>query len=251
MSRGNKQIDGQLTFDFCLDAGNFVVQSNNLILGKQSLKLNSAKLIRSAIMQIIPEDEELKPYVITISELSSLLGVPASNLYRDIEEITDDILTHPVFIKEESKNKIRWVKIPWVQRCEYRSDIGVAIKLNNELRPFLINLQKNYAQYPLDSILAMKSVYAIRLFELLQEKIKLRKLPANGICVELSLDTIRQCCGVEDMKSYQLFSNLKQRILDVAVQEINRTTLFNVDYGYIKKGRSVTKIKFHVNMKYH
>ena len=53
LSRGKKQIEGQLSFDFCLDARNYVVQANTLIGGKQALKLNSAKLIRSAIMQVV------------------------------------------------------------------------------------------------------------------------------------------------------------------------------------------------------
>ena len=44
MPRGRKQVDGQISFDFCIDARNYVVQANNLIGGKQALKLNSAKL---------------------------------------------------------------------------------------------------------------------------------------------------------------------------------------------------------------
>ena len=108
MARGRKQIEGQLSFNFSLDTGNYVVQANDLIGGKQSLKLNSAKLIRAAIMQIVPEDEELKPYVITIKELSELLKVSESNLYRDIDDITDDIIKNPVFIKEISRRQIKW-----------------------------------------------------------------------------------------------------------------------------------------------
>ena len=127
MARGKKQVEGQLSFNFSLDTGNYVVQANDLIGGKQSLKLNSAKLVRAAIMQIIPEDEVLKPYIITIKELSELLKVSESNMYRDIDAITDDIIKNPVFIKKASKKQIKWVKIPWVTRCEYNSDIGVAI----------------------------------------------------------------------------------------------------------------------------
>ena len=40
MARGKKQIEGQLSFSFCLDTRNYVVQANDLIGGKQSLKLN-------------------------------------------------------------------------------------------------------------------------------------------------------------------------------------------------------------------
>ena len=108
MARGRKNIEGQLSFDFCLDSRNYVCQANKLVGGKQALKLNSAKLIRAAIMQIVKGDEDLNLYIITIKELASLLGVSESNMYRDIEAITDDIICNPVYVREEhgKKNKM-------------------------------------------------------------------------------------------------------------------------------------------------
>ncbi len=250
MPRGRKQVDGQISFDFCIDARNYVVQANNLIGGKQALKLNSAKLIRSAIMQVVREDEELKPYIITIKDLSELLGVPASNIYRDVDEITDDIIKNPVYIREERNGKtIDFIKIPWVTRCEYKSDVGIALKLNEELKPFLINLKEHYTQYTLQEVLAMKSVYGIRIFEMLQSKIMSRVLPKDGIAVILSVQEIRECCDCED--KYPAFGNFRDKVIDKAVKEINRVTMFKVVYSYIKKVRSVVEIKFDINMRYH
>lgn len=248
--RGEKQFDGQLSFNFCLDTKNYVCQANALVCGKQALKLNSAKLIRAAIMQVVRDDEELKPYVITISQLSELLNVPKSNIYRDIESITEDITGHPVYIEEKIGKKVRWIKIPWVTRCEYNSDIGVALKLNDELKPFLLGLQKYYTQYQLETILVMKSVYSIRLYELLYSKITTKTLPRSGTYIELSLETIKECCGCEK-KSYNTFANLRSRVIDIAVKEINEKTSFRLSYKYIKKGKSVIGLIFHINMKYH
>lgn len=251
MARGGKQIEEQLSFDFCLDPRNYVCQANALVGGKQALKLNSAKLIRAAIMQVVRDDAELKPYIITISELAELLNVPKSNIYRDIDDITDDITSNPVYIREESaRNKVRWIKIPWVTRCEYHSDIGVALKLNDELKPFLLNLKEHYTQYTLDSILVMKSVYAIRLYELLQSKIMTRILPRTGTDIELSVETIKECCGCES-KAYNTFSNIRSRVIDIAVKEINEKTSFTLSYKYVKKGKSIVALIFHINMKYH
>ena len=250
MARGKKQIEGQLSFDFCLDTRNYVCQANSLVGGKQALKLNSAKLIRAAIMQVVRDDEELKPYIITISELAELLNIPKSNIYRDIDDITDDILNNPVYIREEVGKKVRWIKIPWVTRCEYNSDIGVAIKLNDELKPFLINLKDHYTQYTLDSILVMKSVYAIRIYELLQSEIMTRILPRAGTDIELSVETLKECCGCES-KAYNTFSNFRNRVIDIAVKEINEKTLYTLSYDYVKKGKSVIGLIFHINMKYH
>ena len=227
MSRGKKQIEGQLSFDFCLDARNYVVQANTLIGGKQALKLNSAKLIRSAIMQVVRGDEELKPYIITVNELSELLNVPASNIYRDIDDITDDIISNPVFVREIKEGRtIGFIKIPWVTKCEYKADVGVAIKLNEELKPFLINLKEHYTQYTLGEVLAMKSVYAIRIFEILQSKMMSGNLPRNGTNIILSVQELRECCDCED--KYKAFGDFKKRVVDKAVSEINRVTYYDI-----------------------
>lgn len=45
--------------------------------------------------------------------------------------------------------------------------------------------------------------------------------------------------------------NLKAKVIDKAVEEINRVALYRVSYSYAKKGRSVAGIIFHVNMVCH
>ena len=92
------QIAGQLCFDMNMNSENYVVQANELIAGKQSLKLNSAKIMRALIMQIKPNDDELKSYVIRIQELSKLLDIGPENLYRNMDIITEDILVNHVAI---------------------------------------------------------------------------------------------------------------------------------------------------------
>lgn len=249
MARGKKQIDGQLSFDFCLDARNYVVQSNALIGGKQALKLNSAKLIRSAIMQVVRDDDELKPYIITINDLSSLLNVPASNIYRDIEDITDDIIKNPVYVRETRDGKtIRFIKIPWVTKCEYSADIGVAINLNEELKPFLVNLKEHYTQYTLQEILSMKSVYAIRIFEIIQSKMMNNNVPRDGTHIILSVQELRECCACEN--KYPAFGNFKNKVIDKAIREINRITYYDITFSYQKKGRSVVAIDFFISSKF-
>ena len=200
-------------------------------------------------MQVVKEDEELKPYIITIHDLSELLHIPSSNIYRDIDEITNDIINNPVFLRMDSGKKTAWVKIPWVSRCEYHSDVGILIKLNDELKPYLVNLKEHYTQYVLENILAMKSIYGIRIFEILQEKIKERILPKGGRDIVLSVQEIRECCDCTE--KYNKWSHFKDRVIDSAVKEIEKTTFYTLSYETIKSGRKVDSIKFHINMKYH
>lgn len=196
-------------------------------------------------MQVVRDDEELKPYIVTINELSELLNVPASNIYRDIEDITDDIIKNPVYIRETKDGKtIRFIKIPWVAWCEYKADVGVVVKLNEKLKPFLVSLRKNYTQYTLQEVLAMKSIYAIRIFEILQSNMMNVSVLKKGVHVILSVQELRECCACEE--KYPAFGNFKSKVIDRAVNEINRVTYYNVTFTYQKNGRAVVAIDFFI-----
>lgn len=236
------QIDGQLCFDINTNSEHYVVQANELIEGKQNLKLNSAKIMRALIMQIKPDDDELKSYVIEIPELSKMLDVGAENLYRNMDSITDDILTNHVAIKDHCGGK--FIKIQWVSACVYEKGIGLAVKMNPLLKPFLLNLQKHYTQYQLENILAMKSVYAIRIYELLQKEQIMRCIPENGIYITLTIQQIREACDCET--KYDKISQFKVKVVETAIKEIERTTFYKIDYTYLKKGRSINAVRFHV-----
>ena len=196
------QLNGQLCFDFNTNTEHYVVQSNELLEGKQNLKLNSAKIVRALIMQIKPDDEELKSYFISVQELAKMLHISAANLYRDMDTITDDILTN----------------------------------------------QERYTQYQLENILAMKSVYAIRIYELLMKEQMTRFIPADGVSVILAIKTIREACDCET--KYEKISQFKSKVIDIAVKEICRCTSYTVSYECLKKGRSIEAFRFHLNSKY-
>lgn len=232
-------------FDFNKDSKNYVVQSNALVNGRQSLKLNSAKLIRSAIMQVVAEDTELKPYVVKITELARLIEISPSNMYRDIQEIIDDITENPVYVKEESNGVLKkYIKIPWVARCEYEEGTGIIIKLNEELKPYLLNLKKHYTQYQLGEVLCMRSVYSIRIFELIFSRIMNGSVPKRGCKVVISIEELRACCDCLD--KYPVFANFRERVIETAVKEINQKTFYSLEYNYIKKGKKVESIEFNI-----
>lgn len=252
MPRGNRsfdEIDNQLHIsEFLPDVTLPVVQSYTLINGKQSLKLNSAKLIRSAIMQLAREDRNFQPYVITIQEIADLLNISASNVYRDIEGITDDIIKNPVEIKQnDGPKKEKWIKVPWVKRCEYNSDVGLLILLNDDLAPLLYNLQDFMAQYPYEEIGDMRSIYSLRIFELVMSRVYKELRYGETLVVAITVQEIKEACNCEGL--YKEFSNLKLRVIDPAVNEVNKHTSYDFSYRALKASRSVVAIEFTIKLK--
>jgi len=237
--------NGQYSFNFSIESSHYVVQSNALLRSRQNLNLNSTKIIRAAIMQIEPGDQAFKPYVISIIDLSKLLNVSSSNLYRDIKAIVNNINRNPVEIEAEDSKM--FISIPWVQLCAYDPSKGFFIQLNESLRPHLLDLKKRYGQYEYELIRGMDSVYGVRLFELLMSYIMVKIFPKNGMEIILTVDEIRKGCSCMD--KYPAFANLKDRVIDPGVREINRLTMYNIKFEYVKKGRSVYAIKFFIDNK--
>lgn len=247
MTNKKKQLSGQLCFDICTDTSKYIAQSNEILAGKQHLKLNSAKLLRILIMQIKPDDEEFKTYRVSIPELSKMLNIDASNLYKRVDEITEDLLRNHVSIRDLSRNK--FIKFPWMTACAYDRDTGFAARLNPELKPFLLGLKERYTQYQLENVLTMKSVYGIRIFELLMKDQIMKFLPREGTDITLTVQEIREACDCET--KFKQISQFREKVLDISMREINRTTVYDVGYEPVKKGRTIVAIKFHINSKYH
>lgn len=231
-----------------------VVQANALITARQNLKLNSAKIIRAAIMSIKPDDTEIKPFVIKLPELAALLNIDSSNLYKQkgetgINAITDDILKNQIITTEitvdENKNQVyeKSIKLQWAKTCYYDTEEGILVlKLNDDLKPLLIGLKNrgNYNSYDICNILMFKSVYSIRLYELLTSKFMSKKTRFLVTTIELS--QLRNIFNLEG--KYKEWSNLEIRCIEPAVKEINEKSDIRVSYIKNKPKRAVESLEF-------
>ena len=155
-------------FGISLNPLNYVVQANDLIEAMPNLSLNATKLLRIMIMQIKPDDEEFFKQVFSINDLSQILDISSSNLYRDIGKITNELRQSSVSFETTG----RGVYLNLASACCYDGKRGIGFKFNDDMKPLLLNLQKtyNYTQYRLEKILKMQSAYSIRLYEILMQK---------------------------------------------------------------------------------
>ena len=226
-----------------------VVMNNDLVMGRQAMGLNEAKLLRLAIMQIVKEDTELMEYTVKLTDLADLLGISSSNLYRDIRNICESLMKEVIYIGDHLKPKKKWEMFNWVSRCGYDGEGIVSIKLHSELKPYLIGLKEWYTTYPCESALAMKSVYAIRIYEIIMAKKMLSAIPAEGTKIEVMIEEIRRACDCEN--KFAKISDFKKKVIDISIREINQKTECNVTYeNGNKEGRKLVSLFFYVNYKF-
>lgn len=223
---------------------NTVVKANDLIQKSRfSLSLQQQKVVLYLISQITPIDEDFKLYEFSIVEFCKVCGIDydSGKNYADLKAAIKEIADKSVWIRlaNGKQTLVRWIEKPYI---DDNSGI-VQIKLDADMKPYLLQLKENFTQYELLWTLNFKSKYTIRLYELVKS-IHYHELDTYSR--EFELEELRRMLGAETYKTYQTF---KVRVLEPAIEEINQYSDKNVSYEPIKNGRSVSKIRLTITTK--
>ena len=97
----------------------------------------------------------------------------------------------------------------------------------------LLDFTKGYRKYELITAMQFKSVYSMRMYELMSGQ----KRP-----LEFTFEDLKQRFGVKD--KYKLVGHFKTRVLDIAKKELDECSPYSFNYIEIKEGRKVVAFKF-------
>ena len=217
-----------------------IVKSNDIIQkARFQLSTQEQKIILYLISKIKPTDKEFESYSFSIVEFCKICGIDSdngsnySNLKSTIKSLADKSLW--VRLDKNSQTLVRWIN-----KAKIIENSGIVeIRLDDDMKPYLLELKNNFTQYELLYTLAMKSQYSIRLYEIL----KSYEYKKNII---YEVDILKQILLAEN---YKLFGDFKRRVIDIAITEINSLSDISITYELIKEGRKYVKIKFTIKLK--
>ena len=219
-----------------MEVNYLVTQSNRLIEARQKKPLTAReqKIILTMVSMIQPTDEDFTFYNISIRDFHELLGLEGREHYTEIKEIVENLMSKVIEIPQSDGG---WLMTHWVSTAQYLKGEGtIRLKFVPELKPYLLQLKTHFTSYRLSNILSLKSSYSIRLYELF-------KRSQHQGRWECQLEILREKLGANN-KTYNLYGNLKSKILLPAIKEINEKTDLKVVFKEIKKGRKVEKLEF-------
>ncbi|KYH30450.1 replication initiation protein [Clostridium tepidiprofundi DSM 19306] len=214
---------------------NKVSKSNDLNLRAYKLSRIEQLFILAAISLIEPDDEEFKIYKIRIKDFIDLLDLNGQSKYYDLPKITKELMKKVIEIKRPHS----LLQVNWFSSVEHKPGKGIIeVEFSRKLKPYLLNLKKDFVTYALMQVSKLSSKYAIRLYELLKQY-SYRKI------ITFSINDFRLLVGIEDNK-YPRYNNLKERVIKIAMKEINNKTDIKFEFEEIKTGRKVTGIRFYI-----
>lgn len=137
--------------------------------------------------------------------LADLLRTVAKSLFFSITERTTEMYPwffHVSFDKTQPKGHI-------------------AFKFNPMLNEYLLNQNKNFTQYNLSNIIALRSPHSVRLYNLLCSHAYSGEADIDSDDLRFIMNLTKATCGEDKCPE---FWRMKQRVLDPAIAEINEKT---------------------------
>ena len=217
------------------DRSYFVVKANELITkSRYSLTFQQQKILLYFISRIKPEDDDRTVYELSIKDFSKVCGYDEYNGYyyqsikADIKKLHD--VSSWIEIEPD-----REVLFSWIDRAEIDKKSGtIRVSFHSTVAQYLFALKERYTQYSLYNVLCLSHKYSIRLFEYL---CSMRYKGQFSVSIEELKKRI-------DAETYTKISHFKDRVLEPAMEEIDRLTDLEVEYNYISTGRKITDIVF-------
>lgn len=230
-----------------LNAKYYSTMDNDLIRYQRTLSTSALKLLRIVISQIdTSKDNDLFSYKIGFAELGDILGISKNNLYvkdnnqqyKYVVSLAEQ-LQQTVCSKHQNNNEL--VLMAWCPTIKInREEKTLDIKLNQDLKPYLINLQKRFSSIQLKNVMEFRGKYSLRLYEILVSLFNENKRNKNHFTFTVKeLRMFLDC-----MNRYKGFQDFKRYVLLPAIEEINKTSNNAVcDLENIKmKGRTATQV---------
>jgi len=222
-----------------------IVKANELIQkSRYKLSTQEQKIILYLISKIKPEDNDFHEYEFKIKEFCEVCGIneTSGKNYAMLKETVKKLSDKSNWVVIKDKNGESWeTLVRWIEKIRLSTKKGtIKIRLDSDMKPYLLQLKEKFTSYSLYFVLGMKSKYSIRLYELLKSYQDLEKC-------EFEIERLKSILAAE---TYEFFWNFKDKVLSIATQEINDYSDILVSYELEKKGRKFHKIKFSIIPKY-
>lgn len=219
---------------------NIVAQSNDLVLATYTMTTKEKELLLTCISQIdsrpdAPNISKQTKFVVTVEQIREVFYRDSydRNLFRDLADASKRLFSREVTIKLDGKKELltRFVSGVLFDPEEAK----VTLTFAEDILPYLTQLKANFTKYRLIEVSELSSTHAIRLYELIVCWVGQYQYSKT-----IDLEDFRYVMGVSG--KYKQFGQLREFVIDKAIEEINESTAYKVSVDYRKIRRSYVSL---------
>jgi len=230
-----------------VEAGSrWVTMSNALIRSAQGLTLAEKRLMMCAVSKLdsvrVPRNGECPVVKITALEYAEAFHLDPATAYEQLQSGAKNLYTRSINFfepayKRNGKPLLVTKTMRWVGQVDYHKKEGwLELHFWYAVVSHLMGLRKQFTSYQLEQASALRSIYSVRLLELLM------RFKCTGRA-EFSIEDF--CQSMEATEKQKLdFGKIRTKIIEPAVKELAKKDGFLIQWESINAGRKVTGLRF-------
>lgn len=223
-----------------------IVKDNALMNASYNLDLVEQRLILLAIVEARESGKGINandPLTVHAESYINQFGVHRTTAYQALKDACRNLFARQFSYQEKRERGRANITSRWVSQIAYIDETAtVEIIFAPAVVPLITRLEEQFTQYDIEQISGLSSAYAVRMYELLICWRSTGKTPI------IELNEFRKRIGVLDTE-YTRTDNLKMRVIELALKQINGHTDINATYEQHKKGRVITGFSFKFKQK--
>jgi|EP01086_Lenisia_limosa_P017906 plasmid replication initiation protein len=223
-----------------------IVKDNALMNASYNLDLVEQRLILLAIVEARESGKGINandPLTVHAESYINQFGVHRTTAYQALKDACKDLFARQFSYQEKRERGRANITSRWVSQIAYIDETAtVEIIFAPAVVPLITRLEEQFTQYDIEQISGLSSAYAVRMYELLICWRSTGKTPV------IELGEFRKRIGVLDTE-YTRTDNLKMRVIELALKQINDHTDITATYEQHKKGRTITGFSFKFKQK--
>lgn len=217
-----------------------VIQDNELITARyvNKLHLQDRRLMFLAISKLDQTkaryDWEDRFVRVHAREFADIFKITHHDFYADLANACRRLWQTDVCISENGPNK-KFVRV--FEAIGYIETEGfVELMFTPSIMLYLTTISQQYTLCQLRQLARLESTHAMSLYQLC------RKFKSTGL-LRISVEEFRRILGIEE-DQYTKFNDLRTKLIDRAIRQINKKTDLNIQFSTTKEGVKIKNLEF-------
>ena len=220
-----------------------VIESNQLIEASYRFNIWEDRVFLMVLSQIKPTDAEFKKYKIYIRDLVQEHGIKDNDIYSRVREAAMRLQGKKIAIPCELDGEMTMLNtvlfISYTDVVKKGDGLSyIAVELHPELKPYLLQLKREFTQYNIFFMMKMQSSHSRRIYKLLKQYQKIGKR-------KMQLSQLREILCLKETE-YKRYSDFKKRVIVPAQEDLAKYTDLQFSFEEERKGRRVEWVTFYI-----
>lgn len=224
-----------------VDQNSFYAKNNDMISKLAMFELSELRLIAFILAHYDSRKTDNLAFSASVADLMRVFPLSKKSAYNVVKEAVKGINSKPFELNSDCEEEL----IYWFRGLRHVKGSGQFVfMINPDIEEHFLGLKGNFTKIKIDDVARFKAKTTWQLYE----NLKMHSRPKKEVIWSCGLYELRSFFGVRD-DQYKAWFDFRKRCLDCSVKEINTFSDLEVGFQPKRKGRSIARVDFTINVK--